>query len=110
MKGRLSSTLWMVIGANAVALFTVLWLGYSAGAKAGGVGIFDAPSASGAAGGKLVIAVALCIGALMLTIFAFANRVLDPVKRLTEFAERFSQGDYRTRAVVDSADDFGFIA
>jgi methyl-accepting chemotaxis protein len=110
MKGRLSSTLWMVIGANAAALFTVLWLAYSAGSKAGGVGIFDAPSVSGAAGGKLVIAVALCVGALALTIFSFANRVLDPVKRLTEFAERFSQGDYRTRAAIDSADDFGFIA
>jgi len=110
MKGRLNSTLWMMVGANAIALFAVLWLAYNAGKMAGGVGILDAPSASGPAGVKLVIAVVLAIGALAITIFSMANRVLDPVKRLTDFAERFSQGDYRNRVAIDSADDFGFIA
>src|SRR5579884_2622294 len=108
MKGRLSSTLWVVIGANAVALCAVLWLAYSAGAKAGGVGILDAPSASGAAGGRLVIAFAVAVLAIAFTIFRLVNRVVDPVKRLSDFAERFSQGDYRARAAIDSGDDFGF--
>lgn len=110
MKGRLNSTLWMMVGANAIALFAVLWLAYNAGAKAGGVDILDAPSASGSSGAKLVIAVALCVGALAFSIFRIVNKVLDPVKRLTDFAERFSQGDYRSRVAIDSADDFGFIA
>src|ERR1051325_2762915 len=110
MKGRLSGKLWMVVGANAVALFTVLWLAYSAGAKAGGVGILDAPSANGASGVKLVSAVVVCVAALALTVIVFMNRVIDPMKRLTDFAERFSQGDYRVRAAIDSADDFGFVA
>ena len=43
-------------------------------------------------------------------VIIIGNRVLVPVKRLSDFAERFAQGDYRTRATVDSADDFGFIA
>jgi methyl-accepting chemotaxis protein len=110
MKGRLNSTLWMMVGANAVALFAVLWLAYNAGAKAGGVDLLDAPSASGASGVKLVIAIVFIVGALAMNVFWVANRVLDPVKRLSDFAERFSQGDYRARIAVDAADDFGFIA
>jgi methyl-accepting chemotaxis protein len=109
MKGRLNSTIWMVVGANAVALFAVLLLAYSAGQHAGGVGITDAPSV-GTAGAKLLVALCVCIGAVLFTIFRMDNRVLAPVKRLAEFAERFAQGDYRARAAVDSADDFGFIA
>jgi len=110
MKGRLNSTLWAVIGANAVAFLAVLWLAYHAGSMSSGVGIADAPSVSGSAGVYLVIALVVSVGAVAFTIIRIANRVLDPVKRISEFAERFAQGDYRTRAVVDSADDFGFIA
>ena len=110
MKGRLSSRLWTMIGANAVAFFVVLWLAYKAGAKAGGVGILDAPSVSGGAGGMLVVGVALCVMVPVFSMFWLMNRVLDPVKRLGEFAERFSQGDYRARAAIDSSDDFGFVA
>ena len=110
MKGRLSSTLWVVVGANAIALISVLVLAYNAGKLAGGVGILDAPSASGSAGIKLVLALTLAVMALAFTIFRIANRVLDPVKRLSDFSERFSQGDYRTRVAVEAADDFGFIA
>ncbi|HLK53792.1 MAG TPA: HAMP domain-containing protein, partial [Candidatus Angelobacter sp.] len=110
MKGRLNSTLWMMVSVNAVAFLAVLWTAYHAGSMSNGVGIADAPSVSGSAGVYLVVALVLAVSAVALTIFLLANRVLDPVKRLSEFAERFAQGDYRTRAAVDSADDFGFIA
>ena len=110
MKGRLNSTLWMMVGVNAVAFLAVLWLAYHAGSMSHGVGIIDAPSVSGSAGVFLVIALALCVGVVAFTVFRIANRVLDPVKRLSEFSERLALGDYRTRATVDSADDFGFIA
>jgi methyl-accepting chemotaxis protein len=110
MKGRLNSTLWMLVGVNAVAFLAVLWLAYHAGSMSHGVGIIDAPSVSGSAGVFLVIALALCVGVVAFTVFRIANRVLDPVKRLSEFSERLALGDYRTRATVDSADDFGFIA
>src|ERR1051326_8958412 len=110
MKGRLKSRLSLMIGVTAVAFLAVLWLAYSAGAKAGGVGILDAPSVSGRAGGLLVIAVALCVMVPVFFMFWLVNRVLEPVKRLGDFAERFSQGDYRARAAIDSSDDFGFVA
>jgi methyl-accepting chemotaxis protein len=110
MKGRLNSTLWMVVGVDAVAFLAVLWMAYHAGSMSNGVGITDAPSVSGSAGVYLVVALALSVAAVAFTVFQLANRVLDPVRRLSEFAERFAQGDYRTRAAVDSADDFGFIA
>lgn len=111
MKGRLNSTVWMIVAANAIALMAVLLLGYSAGQHAGGVSITDAPNVAGSgAGGKLLIAVVLLAGALAITLFVLSNKVLAPVKNLASFAERFAQGDYRARAAVDSADDFGFIA
>ena len=110
MKGRLKSALWIVIGANLVALVAVLLLAYYAGKAAHGVGIGDAPSASGPAGVMLVIAVPLGLLAWAFLVFQVQNRVLEPVKRLTEFSERLSAGDYRTRASIDVADDFGFIA
>jgi twitching motility protein PilJ len=110
MKGRLNSTLWMLVGVNAVAFLAVLWMAHHAGSMSNGVGITDAPSVSGPAGVYLVFALIVSVGAVVATIFVLANRVLDPVRRLSEFAERFAQGDYRTRAAVDSADDFGFIA
>ncbi len=109
MKGRLKSALWIVIGANILALGAVLWLAYNAGAKAGGVAITDAPSV-GANGARLLIALIVGAGALVFMIVQIHNRVLEPVKRLTEFSERLSAGDYRTRASIDVADDFGFIA
>src|SRR5260221_7006053 len=110
MKGRLKSALWIVIGANFVVLVAVLLLAYSAGKAAHGVSIGDAPSASGPAGVMLVIAVPLGLLAWAFLVFQIQNRVLEPVKRLTEFSERLSAGDYRTRASIDVADDFGFIA
>ncbi len=110
MKGRLNSTLWMVVAANAAALLAVLLFAYDAGKKAGGVAILDAPSVSGTAGVTLVLAIVCGVGALAFTIFRLTNRVLDPVKRISDFAERFSQGDYRARVAIDSADDFGYIA
>jgi hypothetical protein len=47
MKGRLNSTIVMLVVVNFVALIAVLGLAYSAGAKSGGLGLFDAFSAPG---------------------------------------------------------------
>jgi len=41
MKGRLNQAIWTLSMINAVALFTVLYLAYSAGAHANGLGIGD---------------------------------------------------------------------
>src|SRR6185312_14913437 len=109
MKGRLNSTLWKVVIADIVALFAVLFLAYSAGQNAH-VPITNFGSLPGSEGLKVLLAFMLCLGAGTYTLFTIDNRVLAPVKQLTDFAERYGQGDYRARAAVESADDFGFIA
>ena len=62
MKGRLNSTLWMMVSVNAVAFLAVLWTAYHAGSMSNGVGIADAPSVSGSAGVYLVVALVLAVG------------------------------------------------
>ncbi|HSK45049.1 MAG TPA: HAMP domain-containing protein, partial [Candidatus Binatia bacterium] len=109
MKGRLNSTLWAMVIGDVVALFVVLWLAYSAGEQ-GKLPITDFGGLGQGSGLKLLFAFVIAAGAGLLTFITIGNRVLIPVKRLSDFAERFAQGDYRTRATVDSADDFGFIA
>jgi twitching motility protein PilJ len=110
MKGRLNSTLlWRVIVLDAVALFTVLILAYSAGAGAK-VPISNVLSLPGNYGLMMLLAFAICAFAALVTLFTLDNRVLTPLKQITDFAERYGQGDYRARAAVESADDFGLIA
>jgi twitching motility protein PilJ len=109
MKGRLNSTLWRIILVDVVASFAVLFLAYSAGQNAH-VSIANFGSLPGSEGIKLLVAFVLCLGAGTYTLFTLDNRVLGPVKHLTDFAEKLSQGDYRARAAIDAKDDFGFIA
>ena len=109
MKGRLKSTLWAVILMDVVALFTVFFLAYSAGATAK-VPIGNIGHLEDGADLKVLFALVICAGAGLATLVMLNNRVLAPVEKLTGFAERFAQGDYRARAAVEAADDFGFIA
>src|SRR6267154_2054824 len=109
MKGHLNSTLWTMVTIDVVALFVVLWLAYTAGEQ-GKIPITDFGGLPQGSGLKLLFAFIVAAGAGLWTFITIGNRVLIPVKRLSDFAERFAQGDYRTRATVDSADDFGFIA
>jgi len=109
MKGRLSSTIWMLLGANCVAMIAVLWLGYSAGAWAR-VPMLDAWGVSTEAGFRLLAAGLVIILSLAGLFHVTVNRVATPVKELAEFSERLVNGDYRARADVDSEDDFSVIA
>ena len=107
MKGRLHSALWLLVGGDALALFAVMVLAFNGGQRAPtAAGITDFSGLNG----YVLAALLVCLAASAVTFFAIANRVIAPVRSLTNFAERFAQGDYRARAAVDSADDFGFIA
>ncbi|MBZ5522133.1 MAG: HAMP domain-containing protein [Acidobacteriia bacterium] len=110
MKGRLNSALWTVVGVDAAALFTVLLLAYHAGKNSNGAGITEVGNIGNAGGFWVVIAVVICLAASMFTFIRVANRVLAPVKQLSDFAERLGHGEFKSKLSVDSADDFAFIA
>ena len=109
MKGRLNVTLWRLIVVDVVALFAVLLLAYDAGQIAH-VSIANLGSLPAAAGYRLLFAFFICLAAGTFTLFTIDNRVLTPMKNISEFAERFSQGDLRARAAVETPDDFGLLA
>jgi twitching motility protein PilJ len=97
----------MLVAFDAAALFTVMLLAFYGGQKA-----HTAAGLTDVSGLNIQVFLAFCLvlGASLLTWVIITNRVIAPVKNLTNFAERFAQGDYRARAAVESADDFGFIA
>src|SRR5262249_52076068 len=107
MKGRLGSTLWLLVGFDVAALFVVMLLAFYGGQRAHtAAGITDFSGLNM----FVLLAVVLWLAASMVTWVVIANRIVAPVSNLVVFAERFAQGDYRARAAVESADDFGFIA
>src|SRR5262249_46128448 len=107
MKGRLGSTLWLLVAFDVAALFAVMLLAFYGGQRAHtAAGITDFSGLNGFVLGAVVV----WLTASAVTFLAIANRVIEPVKSLTSFAERFAQGDYRARAAVESSDDFGYIA
>jgi len=109
MKGRLNPILWGVVVLDAVALLTVFFLAYSAGATAK-VPIGNITHLPDGADMKVLFGLVICAGVGLLNLIVIGNKVLLPVKQLTDFAERVGQGDYRARVNIDSSDDFGFIA
>jgi methyl-accepting chemotaxis protein len=109
MKGRLSSTIWMLVGVNFMVMVLVLLLGYWAGGWAKGLPFLDGFSSSDA-GKDLLFAIALLVGATLGGAMLLGNKVLTPVKELSDFSERLAAGEYRNKADVDSNNDFAYIA
>ena len=110
MKGRLSSTIWMLVLWISVAMFGGLAIAYYAGAHSTGQGAAEATSIPGGSSGALLGAVVLAAFAAITVIYTLSKRVLKPVDELAKFSERLVAGDSRARAEIDSSDEFGFIA
>ena len=110
MKGRLNQAIWTVGTINAIAFLVVLYLGYSAGAHANGLGITDVMSAPGAAPMLFFAAAIVCLSMALTVFFVLSNRVAKPVSELVEYSQKFAGGDYHSRAQIDSKDDFTVIA
>jgi methyl-accepting chemotaxis protein len=110
MKGRLSSTVWLLVFGMAVSLFGVLGLAYHAGKNSGGLSLTDVASLPGSASGPLLLAIGLAVAAALWAVFVLSRRVLKPVGELAKFSERLVAGDARARAEIESGDDFAFIA
>src|SRR5947209_3096773 len=110
MKGRISSTIWTIVGLNFFALLAVFAMGYSAGLNTGGFGFSNAPQIAGPAGLKLIVGIVVIIFVAMLSVSMLGKRVVKPVEHLSEYSEKFAAGDYRARLDADSQDDFAYIA
>ncbi len=112
MKGRLGSTILMIVLVNAVALLFVLGLAYGAGAKSGDAGLplLDGITHSSATGFRIMFAALVALVALIVSYMLLDSRVLKPVRELTEFSERLGSGDYRARLQIETENDFGLIA
>src|SRR5436853_5439426 len=108
-SGRMKSVLrrWAIL--NVLALAAIFVLAYGAGARSGGLALLDFGALPSAAGLRLLAAallVVLVAGALVWATL----RVLHPLGRLTEYAERLGEAGLDLAPPVESADDFGVIA
>src|SRR5262245_35049829 len=108
MKGRLKSTIWSIVIVNVAAFVAVLVLAYAAGAH-GGVSILDLNMMSSAAFGRLALAGFVILIAAVMNVIWLGSAVVKPVQKLTEFSERLANGDYKSKAEIESSDDFGYI-
>jgi len=107
MKGRLNKALWLLIMFDVAALFAVLLFAFYGGAQVGtGASITDLNRLNI----RVFVAFVICLGASLVTWIAIANRVVAPVKQLTDFSDRLAHGDFRTKISIESADDFSLIA
>src|SRR5690348_4583270 len=107
MKGRISSTLWLVIGINAVAMIAILILGIAAGGWAHSGNVQDVIGNSNA-GMRLIGAGILLVLGLVVTGSILSSKVLKPTEKLVDYSEKIAAGDYRAQAEISSQDDFGF--
>ncbi len=110
MKARLSSTIWMLALWNGLALFLVLGMAYHAGRVSGGASMFDFGSLPSGASGAVLLAALVALGTALMGALTLGRRVLDPVREIAEFSERFAAGDSRARAEVGTNDELGYIA
>jgi methyl-accepting chemotaxis protein len=109
MKGRLGSTIWLLVGFNFVALVAVLALAFSAGSRSGGrLPIVD--YTSGPVGLEFIAAAFLVLLVTVLLAWRLNARVLKPVAELSQFSERLAGSDYQAKVEFDEQDDFGYIA
>ncbi len=108
MKSRLSSTVWLLVFWIGAAATGAAGLAFYAGSHANGAAITDALTAPGS-GGALLGAFGLALAAALSLVVVLSNRVLKPVEKLNEFAERFAAGDGRSRVEIDTGDEFSAI-
>src|SRR5258705_3217831 len=103
MKSRLSSTIWMLVFLNAVALAGAIWFSYSAGKQAANGG---SPLESSGT----IVAVVIAIVMSIVLAWRLGAAILAPGRELASFSERLAAGDGKARADVGTNDEFGYIA
>jgi twitching motility protein PilJ len=113
MKGRLNSAILALVVVNLVATVAVLGLAFAAGARSGGSpgkSLFEVGSLPSDALYRLLAAIAVLAIASLFVLFRLSNKVAEPVKALTRFAEQVGAGEFKARLPEGDPDDFGYIA
>ena len=110
MKGRLSSTVGLVLFIYGIALLAVLALGYSAGTVSAGRSPLDFTLLSRNAGfqlaaGLVLLGVATFLGGTLLT-----SRIVNPARELVTFSEQLADGYYKAATELEGSDEFGLVA
>jgi methyl-accepting chemotaxis protein len=114
MKGRLSSTVWVLVVVNFIALIAVLALAFEAGSKStgqpGGLSLLDFGALPRTSGLLFVAAAFVMVVTTAVLAWRLNARILRPVKELSDFSEHLAAANYQANAEIDSQDDFGYIA
>jgi methyl-accepting chemotaxis protein len=110
MKGRLSSTVWLLVLINVGALCLVLMLAYGAGGRANDKSLGEFPAMPGQARLEVAAAFFVIVAVTFVLGFLLSARVLKPTRELVAFSERLAAGDYKATVNVNTGDEFGAIA
>ena len=110
MKGRLNSTIGVLVLLMLAGTIAALLLGFSAGARSGGISLLDLGALPAVAGMRLLAGLGVALAVVMAVWFTVSNKIAAPVRELAEFSEKIAGGDYKQRFEVTRDDDFGVIA
>jgi twitching motility protein PilJ len=110
MKGRLSSTVWLLVLINFGALCLVLMLAYGAGGHTNDKSLGEFSGMPGQARLELVAAFFVILAITFVLGYLLSGHVLKPARELVGFSERLAAGDYKATANVNTGDEFGTIA
>ena len=110
MKGRLNSTIGVLVLLMLAGTIAALVLGFSAGALSGGKSLLDMGSLHADADIRLLAGLGIALAVVMAVWFTVSNKIAAPVRALATFSEKIAGGDYKQRFEVIREDDFGVIA
>ncbi|MGD0975192.1 MAG: HAMP domain-containing methyl-accepting chemotaxis protein [Candidatus Korobacteraceae bacterium] len=110
MKGRLNSTIGMLVLLMLAGTIAALLLGFSAGAHSGAVSLLDLGALPAVAGMRLLAGLGVALAVVMAVWFTLSNKIAAPVRELATFSQKIAGGDYKQRFEVTRDDDFGVIA
>jgi len=110
MKGRLNSTIGVLVLLMLAGTIAALTLGFSAGALSGGKSLLDLGSLHADADIRLLAGLGIALAVVMAVWFTVSNKIAAPVRALATFSEKIAGGDYKQRFEVIREDDFGVIA
>jgi len=85
MKGQLKKVLWILVAVNTVAIFTVLFLSYGAGARSPEAGVFDVGNWSGTSAKEMWLSYLIAFAVPMALICFLGKKLIEPVQELTDF-------------------------